>query len=114
MSFTLDHFALSLLLSSQVKMPAFPHSQHSLTSTFNLSNIFFVLLDFFSDNWLCLSSRATLLLVLVGVQRNLDLLVLCHCVTLVFAILPTENLPGLGTFTTFAGAICRDSQKILS
>lgn len=93
------HLALCFLISSQFKMLASLHSQHSLRSAagFNTLKPQHSLLCTFSpflENQLSLPTIATLLPVIMslflGIRRILALLVLYHFVGLVLAILLTE------------------------
>ena len=95
--------ALSLLITSQLKMLASLNSQDSLLSTFGLNTFkpqYNLLCSFslFLENRLSLPTIATLFPVItplsLGIQRILALLVLCHFVGLVLPTLLTENPVG--------------------
>ena len=87
---------LSLLISSQLKMLASLNSQHSLRSavglnTFKPQHNLLCSFSLFLEYRLSLPTIATLLPVIrplsLGIQRLLALLVLCHFVGLVIALL---------------------------
>ena len=98
-----DHLALSLLITSQLKMLASLNSQDPLRSTFGLSTFkpqYNLLCSFslFPENWLSLPTITTLFPVItplsLGIQRILALLVLCHFVGLVLPALLTQSPVG--------------------
>lgn len=99
----LDHLALSLFISSQLKMLASLNSQHSLRSAVGLNAFqpqhnLLCSFSLFPENWFSLPTIATLLPVItplsLGIQWILALLVLCHFVGLVLAALLTESPAG--------------------
>ena len=96
--------ALSLLITSQLKMLASLNSQHSLPSTVGLNTFkpqYSLLCSFslFPENRLSLPTIATPFPVIMplslGMHRTLALLVLCHVVGLVLPTLLTESPAGV-------------------